>query len=194
MLDASGCTDPADSRPGGQPADVGLGGSIHRVLDLQGACNLTLEDLEIRDAESFALRCRSAAVRVIEASLTVRGRVSSPRSPGVGAIGCAACAARSLVIESSSSNITCSTPAHCRCHPGRGAVDERRLRAGVRISDMLFLDNHAESALASDFIRSGAADLNTEGTGSTVALVERTRFLGNTVEATCAGSFATSEP
>ena len=196
VLDASGCTDLTIRGPVVSPPSAVLsGGGTHRVLDLQGGCSLTLEDLEIRDGRELgAVLPLGAAVRVIEASLTVRrARFFSNIARRGGAIGWGASGvARNLIIENTVfEQNRAQRPDTADVTQGGALWTNGGFGAGVRISDSLFLDNRAESALAADFIRSGAADLNTEGTGSTVT-VERTRFLGNTVEATGAGSFATA--
>ena len=196
VLDATGCADLTVRGPAASPPTAVLsGGTTHRVFDLLGAGNLTLEDLEIRDGRDLGTSLPlGAGVRVIEASLTARRvRFFSNIARRGGAIGWAATGAtRSLIVENTvfDSN-RAQHPDAADATMGGALWTNGVSGAAVRISDTLFLDNHAESALASDFIRAGAAELGTEGTGSTVT-VERTRFIGNTVEATGSGSFVMS--
>ena len=196
VLDVSGCADLLVRGPAAAPPTAVLSGSTtHRVFDLLGGGNLTLEDLEIRDGRDLGTVAPiGAAVRVIEASLTVRRvRFFDNVARRGGAIGWAATGAtRSLVIENSIfEQNRAQHPDAADATMGGALWTNGVSGAAVRISDTLFVDNRAESALASDFIRSGAAELGTEGSGSTVT-VERTRFIGNTVEATGAGSSSTA--
>ncbi len=196
VLDVSGCADLLVRGPAAAlPTAVLSGGTTHRVFDLLGGGNLTLEDLEIRDGRDLgAATPIGAAVRAIEASLTVRRvRFFSNIARRGGAIGWAATGdARSLVIEASVfEQNRAQHPDAADATMGGALWTNGVSGAGARISDTLFVDNRAESALASDFIRSGAAELGTEGSGSTVT-VERTRFIGNSVEATGSGSFVTA--
>lgn len=196
VLDATGCADLTVRGPATAPPTAVLsGGTTHRVLDLQGGGNLTLEDLEIRDGRDLGtVLPLGAGARVIEASLTVRRSLFFANlARRGGAIGWAATGAtRSLVVEGSVfEQNRAQRPDLADATEGGALWTNAVSGAAVRISDTLFLDNHAQSALASDFIRSGAAELGTEGSGSTVT-VERTRFIGNSVEATGAGSSASS--
>lgn len=196
VLDATGCADLTVRGPAASPPTAVLsGGTSHRVIDLQGGGNLTLEDLELRDGRDLGTSTPiGGAVRVIEASLTVRrSRFFANFARRGGAIGWAAIgAARSLAVENTVFDSNRAQHPDAADQAEGGALWTNGVSgAAQRISDTLFVGNHAESALASDSVRGGAAHLATEGSGS-VVVVERTRFTGNSAEVTGAGGFATA--
>lgn len=196
VLDASACGDLTVRGPAASPPTAVLsGGTTHRVLDVQGACSLTLEDLEIRDGRDLGTSTPiGAGVRAIESSLAVRrSRFFANVARRGGAIGWAASGiARSLVIENTVfEQNRAERPDNADACQGGALWTNAVSGPEVRISDSLFLDNRAEAPLASDFARAGGADLNAEGSGSKVIL-ERTRFVGNSAAATGTGGFATS--
>lgn len=195
-LDAAGCADLTVRGPAASPPTAVLsGGTTHRVLDLQGGGNLTLEDLEFRDGRDLGtVTPIGGAVRVIEASLTVRrSRFFANISRRGGAIGWAASgAARRLVIENTVFDSNRAQHPDAADQAEGGALWTNGVSgAAQRISDTLFVGNHAESVLASDSVRGGAAHLATEGSGS-VVVVERTRFTGNSAEVPGPVGFATA--
>lgn len=175
------------------PTAVLSGGTTHRLIDVQGACDLTLEDVELRDGRDLGAALPiGAAVRAIESSLTVRrARFFANIARRGGAIGWAASGLqRRLIVESSvfEQNRAQRPDAADVCQGG-ALWTNAGSGAEVRLSDTLFLDNHAEATLPSDSARAGAADLGAEGSGSTV-IVERTRFSGNSATSSGAGGFA----
>jgi CSLREA domain-containing protein len=196
VLDVSSCGVLTVRGPAASPPTAVIsGGTTHRVLDLQGACSLTLEDLEIRDGRDLGTSTPiGAGVRAIESSLTVRrSRFFANVARRGGAIGWAASGvARSLVVEDTVfEQNRAQRPDNADACQGGALWTNAVSGPEVRISDSRFLDNHAEAPLPSDFARGGGADLNAEGSGSKVTL-ERTRFIGNAAEATGTGGFATA--
>ncbi|MBP9143819.1 MAG: hypothetical protein KBF21_00690 [Thermoanaerobaculia bacterium] len=194
VLDASGCADLTVRGPAASPPTAVLsGGTTHRVFDLQAGGHLTLEDLEIRDGRDLGtVLPLGAGVRVIEASLTVRrSRFFANVARRGGAIGWAASgASRSLIIEDTVfEQNRAQRPDNSDACLGGALWATAVSGAETRISDTLFLDNHSEATLPSDFARAGGADLNSEGSGSKVTL-ERTRFLGNSAASAGANGFA----
>lgn len=196
VLVASGCADLIVRGPAASPPTAVLsGGTTHRILDMQGGCRLTLEDVELRDGRDLGTETPiGAAARVVESSLTVRrSRFVANVARRGGAIGWAASSAsHSLVIENTRfEQNRAQRPTSADACQGGALWTNAVSGASVRISDTLFADNHAETALASDLARAGAVDLQAEGSGSSVT-VERTRFVGNSAASTGSNGFATA--